>query len=158
MDSTRDKIGVKVKWMLTEHLHDVAEIERESYGADARTAQRIMQLIRHQTARVMVAETADGEIAGHMIYVAQPRQWVLHDVVVHPKYRRCGVGRQLVYHVKARTAMRGAQRKRVECVVTEDQLEQHLFLRACGFRYTHTIHDDDMDRYHFLFCGASYGI
>ena len=156
--STRNAIGVKVKWMTSEYLSDVAEIERESYGAQARTSQHIMQLIRHQTARVMVAAMSDGEIAGHMLYIAQPSLWVLHDVVVHPKYRRCGVGRQLVYHVKARTVMRGAQRKRVECLSPDDQLEQHLFLRACGFRYTHTIRGEDQDRYHFLFCGASYGI
>ena len=65
--STHSKIGVKVKWMTSEHLHDVAEIEHESYGAHARNELRIMQLIRNQTARVPPATRRCPASAGNRL-------------------------------------------------------------------------------------------
>jgi GNAT superfamily N-acetyltransferase len=71
----------------------------------------------------------------------------LTDVVVHKGYRRIGVGRMLIDCIRRKCL--NETRKFVEAVVSDVNLDAHLFLKKCGFRAIEVLPGTKCDHYLF---------
>ncbi|MCK9521958.1 MAG: ribosomal protein S18-alanine N-acetyltransferase [Proteobacteria bacterium] len=77
-------------------LDDIVEIERASFDAPwPRSGFRDELACTNSAARIAVA-VRDGEIAGFMNYWHVDDERHVLNFAVHPKHRRCGVGRALL--------------------------------------------------------------
>lgn len=83
-------------------------------------------------ASVVLAEAADGSVAGFAVYFRTFSTWLgrsgiwLEDLFVRPEHRRSGTGRALLDAVRARTD------GRIEWAVLDWNTPAHEFYRALG--------------------------
>lgn len=103
----------------------------------------------------MVAELA-GRVVGFMIYELHKGNLEILDFAVDPRYRRQGVGRQMVDRLKAKLSQQGQNELRL--LVRERNLVAQLFFRSQGFlavevlsnEYDETDEDAYVMRYRLL--------
>jgi GNAT superfamily N-acetyltransferase len=98
---------------------DADEFARNVFGDDA-------------VARVLIAETRDGAIAGFAVWFRTFSTWLgrsgiwLEDLFVRPEYRRFGLGRDLLDALRTRTE------GRVEWAVLDWNVDAQAFYAALG--------------------------
>jgi ribosomal-protein-alanine N-acetyltransferase len=127
--------------MIRRDIPLVVEAERATYDF-AWTEEDFLRCLRQSNCIGMVA-TLDDAVVGYMIYELYRNEIVVLNFAVHPSYRRCGVGSQMVAKLISKLAPIGRTRIRLE--VREGNLEAQLFFRAHGFRATQVLrsHFDD---------------
>ena len=127
---SKRRLRIHIRWMIRRDIPEVLEIERLG-AADPWDEDAIVALLRQRNVIGMVAEdTMSDHILGHMIYELHRTRIELVRLVVHPAYRRRGVGTMMVGRLKAKMS----QNRRTSwcCLVSETQLDVQLFLRASG--------------------------
>lgn len=105
--------------------------------------------------KIAIAELA-GRVVGFMIYELHKGNLEILDFAVDPRYRRQGVGRQMVDRLKAKLSQQGQNELRL--LVRERNLVAQLFFRSQGFlavevlsnEYDETDEDAYVMRYRLL--------
>ena len=116
-------------------LPEIMSIERASFSSPW-SAKFFLEELRAPQARSLLAQAKD-KIIGYIIYWQLPNEVDIHNVAVHPAYRRMGIGRMLLQFtveqaqtghsnrvtLEVRKSNRGAQR-----------LYKSLGFVVCGIR------------------------
>lgn len=131
-------MNVVIRGMLVCDLADLARSERESFGGDGWSAERLRPWTRFDPPFPRIGVVAECREPGydeyaaiaHALYTVRRGRLVLNRLVVKPEYRRRGVGRRLVAEIQKRTLTHFV--RRVVASVCETDLDQQCFLRACG--------------------------
>jgi ribosomal protein S18 acetylase RimI-like enzyme len=127
-------LPVHIRWILRSDLEDVAVIESDSFSQPWSIADFTSEL--RQTSTIgLVAEDIDVDVAdivGFVVYRLRRGFLEIRNLAVWSKYRRMSIGRQLVDKLKSK--LEHSRRRRIEALVSEANLDAHLFLHAMGFR------------------------
>lgn len=125
---------VHIRWMIRRDMEEVLEIEKQGSSCPW-TEEEFVHRLRERNCIGMVAEYKQ-EVIGFVIYVLHKKRIVILNMAVSWYHLRNGVGRQLVTHL---TKKLGAMRRtHLSLVVSDENLDAHLFFKAMGFRATHT--------------------
>lgn len=112
---------------------------------DALDAEGLAEVVRYEGVRaVVVPGGAPGCLAGWALgHGSGPRNGrdavAVLDLVVHPHYRRAGVGAALLAVVVSACRSPGVTPTEAGVYLRESNLGGHLFLRAQGFRCTQVL-------------------
>ena len=110
-------------------LDEVMAIERVSF-AYPWSARFFLQEIAAQCARPIIAEI-NGRIAGYILFWVLPDDVDIHNVAVHPDFRRQGLGRQLLDQAiatgRARASLRVTLEVRKSNLIAQKLYESHGF-------------------------------
>lgn len=131
-------------------LAAVVAIERDGFP-DPFTAAVFKDLFRRESSFSLAAEYK-GKVVGFIIVDRQTWRLDILDLAVAPRWRRMGIGSQLLAEV---TKILVLNQKRYQCVITnvrESNLTSQLFLQRNMFRYVKTwVSDEEGDEDHYLF-------
>lgn len=110
-------------------MDEIVTIERASFTSPW-SARFFLEEIRVSYAKSVLAEMA-GRIVGYIIYWQLPKEVDIHNLAVHPAYRRQGIGRSLLS-----SAIDSAKGQGSNCVTLEvrksNQAAQQLYY-SLGF-------------------------
>ena len=102
--------------MTSADLDEVMAIERDSF-AYPWSSRFFSQELEVECARALLAEL-DGQIAGYVLFWLLPDEIDIHNIAVHIKFRRRGLGRLLLSQVVARARRRLSARVTLEVRVS----------------------------------------
>lgn len=132
---------------LVDLLNDLFGIELD-FTSDVSRQTRALGLLIDEAGksdRLMLAVARDGQGAVIAMGSAQlvistaegaPSAWI-EDIVVHPDYRRQGIGKQLLEHLLAWAKTRGATR--AQLVADQDNAGAEMFYRGLGWQATRLV-------------------
>lgn len=148
------KINVMIRWMLEQDRDQVVDIDSCNPGAWSK--ENLLRALCQRNCVGLIATQGD-LVDGFMVYEIHKRYYHILKLVVHPCYRRRGIGRQMLSRLSGK--LQGSKQSRARVVVRESNLSAHLFLKECRFEATEVIrgHFDDNgeDAYKFVhFRGA----
>lgn len=124
-------IDVHIRWLIRRDIDDVLRIDAcDGAGWDRDDLFRF-KLIRQNSA--MVAEF-DDQVVGWMLYTCHPQSLTLVHLGVSPRYRHCGIGRQMLEFLQSKLDQ--SRRASILTDVPESWLGGQKFLRSCGWRAT----------------------
>lgn len=126
--------SLKMRFVGPSDWLEVMDIEKSSFDYPW-PEDEFRQLVKCEETTCLVAEL-DCEVVGYAVYSRMAGGIFLNNIAVHQKYRRCGVGRDLVEAVKGRVHGRWNY---LFTDVSEYSLDAQLFLRSQGFSWTETI-------------------
>lgn len=136
---TAPSVRAHIRWMIRRDMPAMMAAER--LGRDDRWDEdRYLAVLREKNAIGMVAEMGGDVVAGGMLYELHRSHIHLARFVVHPGWRRRGVGRLLVARLKSKLSLH--RRTSITAMAPESYgYEGPLFLRACGFVATGVVRD-----------------
>jgi ribosomal-protein-alanine N-acetyltransferase len=134
-----------IRWLVHPDIEKVLAIEEAL--PNAWTAEEFCHFLHHRNSIGMVIEV-DGRIVGYMAYELCPRHLEVIRLVVHPHYRRQGIGRQLI--ARLATKLTSHRRNSIALNVSEWETGPHLWLKACGFEAIRVVPGRDEDCYRFV--------
>ncbi len=130
--SVHHKVGVR--WMTERDLPEVVRVDEASFEQPW-GEKRFRKLGGLRTVRLFVAESqvagTRGEILGFMAYQLHDDWIELLSIAVDPRYRRYGIGSQMVARLKDKLSP--SCRRLISAGVREDLLVAQLFLRRHRF-------------------------
>lgn len=132
---------VKMRWMLRSDLDRVKCMNHlDEYSLD--------EFVNKPNSICHVAEL-DGSVVGYLFYEISPKSTAIKvsSLFVEPNHRRKGIGTSMIF--KLLSKMRGGK-NRIEFVVSEYDLEAHLFLKNNGFRAVSVIKGSESSSYEFI--------
>jgi [ribosomal protein S18]-alanine N-acetyltransferase len=115
--------------MTTEDIEDVIAIERASFQFPWST-RFFLDELKVDCARSILAEV-DGRIVGYVLFWMLSEEVDIHNIAVHPSFRRHGIGRLLLEQVVA--AARHQKFLRVTLDVRRSNDEAQSLYRSFGF-------------------------
>jgi [ribosomal protein S18]-alanine N-acetyltransferase len=115
--------------MTTADIENVIAIERASFQFPWST-RFFLDELQVACARSILAEV-EGRIAGYVLFWLLPDEVDIHNIAVHPDFRRQGIGRLLLEQVVA--AARGQERLRVTLDVRFSNAPAQNLYRSFGF-------------------------
>jgi len=121
--------GVQFRQMSPSDLDQVMMIERASFSSPW-SAHFFLQELKVSCARAVVAHLGE-RIIGYIIYWLLPSEADIHNLAVHPAYRRKGVGRSLLQGVIEEALRLGLSQVTLEVRKSNDAA-QRLY-RSLGF-------------------------
>ena len=110
-------------------LDEIMTIERASFTSPW-SARFFLEEIRFSCAKSVLAEV-EGRIVGYIIYWQLPKEVDIHNLAVHPAYRRQGIGRSLLSSAIDSAKGQGSNRVTLE-VRKSNQAAQQLY-HSLGF-------------------------
>ena len=123
------KQPVSFRPMTLADLDPVMAIERSSF-AYPWSMRFFLQELRVQCSRAMVAEI-EGKVAGYILFWLLPDAIDVHNIAVHTRFRRCGIGRALMQRVLGQARERGAVRVTLE--VRRSNIPAQRLYKSLGF-------------------------
>lgn len=152
--SNATETEIPIRWLIRCDMVDVLRIESASFD-NPWIEDDFLNVLRQRNCIGMVAELA-GRVVGFMIYELHKGNQEILDFAVDPRYRRQGVGRQMVDRLKAKLSQQG--RTELRLLVRERNLVAQLFFRSQGFlavevlsnEYDETDEDAYVMRYRLL--------
>jgi ribosomal-protein-alanine N-acetyltransferase len=137
-----------MRWLIGRDLPEVLQTDLESFE-NSWTEEEFRHARRRPNCIGMVAEVGDA-VAGYLIYERHKRKLVLKRIAVHPRFRRRGVGTQMLAKLVSKLSAR--LRTRVSIDVPERLDGAHLWLRACGWEAVMVNHEQgEDDTYRFAY-------
>jgi [ribosomal protein S18]-alanine N-acetyltransferase len=115
--------------MTTADIENVIAIERASFQFPWST-RFFLDELQVDCARSILAEV-EGRIVGYILFWLLPEEVDIHNIAVHPDFRRQGIGRLLLEQVVA--AARGQERLRVTLDVRLSNAQAQNLYRSFGF-------------------------
>ena len=139
---------IEVRWMTRNDRERVIAIEQESFDFPW-SREDFAECMIHKNVYGVVA-LHDGTVVGYAVYQLFYESVGLLNLAVDGWYRRQGVGRELINHIKGRFDTRV---RKIIAYIVEHNVGAQLFLRACGFKCEKTMHDhyEDTDDDAYLF-------
>jgi len=126
----KEQVRVHIRWMIRRDMPDVLQTEQESFEYSW-TEEDFLRCLRQRNCIGMVAECGE-RVVGFMIYELHKQKLHILNFAVHPKYRRVGVGTQMVS--KLISKLSSHRRTRITLEVRETNLPAQLFFRSQGFK------------------------
>ena len=126
----KEQVRVHIRWMIRRDMPEVLQTEQQSFEF-AWTEEDFLRCLRQRNCIGMVAEQGE-KVVGFMIYELHKAKLHILNFAVHPAWRRCGVGGQMV--AKLISKLSSHRRTRITLEVRETNLPAQLFFRAQGFR------------------------
>ena len=127
--SNATETDIPIRWLIRCDMVDVLRIESASFD-NPWIEDDFLNVMRQRNCNGMVAELA-GRVVGFMIYELHKGNLEILDFAVDPRYRRQGVGRQMVDRLKAKLSQQG--RTELRLLVRERNLVAQLFFRSQEF-------------------------
>jgi [ribosomal protein S18]-alanine N-acetyltransferase len=129
---------------------ELVEIERASDFCHA-WEEKDIQWANRQRDHVLIVAEVDGRTVGYLFYRIHLDRYEVKRLIVHPAYRRRGVGGWLLAHVWQKIRPDG-KRDRVIIDVPETNMTACLFLRSQGFLALQVLRDEygGEDEYRFV--------
>jgi [ribosomal protein S18]-alanine N-acetyltransferase len=118
------------RWMIRNDLERVIEIEKSSFEYPW-TRQDFVLALGNRNCCGNVYEIGD-EVVGYMIYVLENKALQLINLAVEEKYRRNGIGGEMIAKLVGKLPYQ--KRERIIAEVRESNLEAQCFLRSMDFR------------------------
>jgi len=122
---------MEVKWMVRKDMPHVLRIEKESFEQPL-TEEDFVKILRERNVIGMVAKSGTGEVLAFMLYELLENKFRLLDFAVGAKYRRRGIGRQLLNAMRGK--LKEERRRSIVVEIADDNLAAHLFFRSAGYR------------------------
>jgi len=126
----RQATRIRVRWMSRRDMPEVLKIERSSFEFPW-LEHDFIRCTQQRNCVGIVAEL-DGEVVGFMVYELLKSRIQILNFAVSPRYRRHGVGSQLVEKLLGKLTPN--RRNRIILEVRETNLPAQLFFRDNGFR------------------------
>ena len=126
----RDLMRVHIRWMIRRDMPEVLQAEQSSFEF-AWTEEDFLRCLRQRNCIGMVAEQGE-RVVGFMIYELHKNKLHILNFAVHPRFRRFGVGTQMV--AKLISKLSSHRRTRITLEVRETNLSAQLFFRCQGFK------------------------
>lgn len=120
---------VQLRQMSLSDIDEVMVIEKASFSSPW-SARFFLQELKVSCARALVAHLG-AKIIGYVIYWLLPSEADIHNLAVHPAYRRRGVGRSLLQAVTEEARRIGLSRVTLEVRKSNDAAQQ--LYRSLGF-------------------------
>ena len=124
--------------MIRRDQPEVLDIEEQAFGEQAWTEEDFVKVLRQRNCIAMVAEHRE-LVVGYFVYELHPNRLRLLNFAVHPHYRRCRVGEQMLRKLIGKLSPQ--KRKRMTMAVRETNLNAQLFFRTMGFRAIRVLRD-----------------
>jgi [ribosomal protein S18]-alanine N-acetyltransferase len=125
-----------IRWVIGRDLPEILAIEHESFDFPWREEDFIRRL--EQRNCIGIVAEANDRIAGYMLYERNKRRVDLLSLAVDPKFRRAGVGKELVAMLIAKLSH---WHPLLSLSVRDSNLSAHLFFKSLGFRCVRVRHD-----------------
>jgi ribosomal-protein-alanine N-acetyltransferase len=126
----KEQVRVHIRWMIRRDMPEVLQTEQQSFEY-AWTEEDFLRCLRQRNCIGMVAEQGE-KVVGFMIYELHKAKLHILNFAVHPAWRRCGVGGQMV--AKLISKLSSHRRTRITLEVRETNLPAQLFFSKQGFR------------------------
>jgi len=130
-----EQLRVHIRWMIRRDMPEVLQTEQQSFEY-AWTEEDFLRCLRQRNCIGMVAEYQD-RIIGFMIYELHKNRLHLLNFAVHPSYRRCGIGSQMVQKLIAKLSSH--RRSKITLAVRERNLAAQVFFRSLEFKATRVL-------------------
>jgi ribosomal-protein-alanine N-acetyltransferase len=127
-------VGVCIRWMIRNDMPEVLEIENNTFDFPW-AEEDFIRALRQRNCIGKVALDGD-KIVGYMIYELHRRKLYLANLSVHPTYKRCAVGSQLIDNLISKLSI--GRRERIMTEVRETNVTAQLFFRTMGFECVST--------------------
>jgi len=124
------EVRVHIRWRIRRDMPEVRAIELESFEFPW-SEDDFIRCLRQRNCIGMVAEH-DDHVAGFMIYELHKNRIHVLNFAVAERYRRMGVGSQMLAKLIAKLSTQ--RRSRILLEVRETNLAAQLFFRENGFR------------------------
>lgn len=126
----KELVRVHIRWMIRRDMPEVLLSEQESFEFSW-TEEDFLRCLRQRNCIGMVAEQGE-RVVGFMIYELHKQKLHILNFAVHPRFRRSGVGSQMVGKLVSKLSSH--RRTRITLEVRETNLAAQLFFRARDFR------------------------
>jgi ribosomal-protein-alanine N-acetyltransferase len=130
-------LKVHIRWMIRRDMPDALAIEADSFEFPW-CENDFLRCLRQRNCIGMVAEQND-RIVGFMIYELHKTRLHILNFAVSSRYRRTGVGKQMVTKLVGKLSTQ--RRNRILLEIRETNLAAQLFFRSCGFRAVSVLRD-----------------
>ncbi len=127
--------GHYLRSMTVADIDEVMAIERAAF-ASPWSRQFFLEELRATHARSVLCQR-DGRPIGYVIYWELPGELDIHNVAVHPRFRRQGIARAMLADIIEGAAKRGFRRMTLEVRKSNDPaqtLYRSLGFEICGLR------------------------
>jgi [ribosomal protein S18]-alanine N-acetyltransferase len=118
--------------MINADLEQILEIEKASFKYPW-SRRFFLEEVQVECARAVVAEIAD-RVIGYVLFWLLPDDVDVHNIAVHPDYRRRAIGRSLLEYVVAAAQQRSSAHVTLE-VRKSNEAAQQLY-KSLGFAIT----------------------
>ena len=137
MSTQLKQAAVHIRWMIRRDMPEVLAIESGSFEFPW-NEDDFVRCLRQRNCIGMVAEQNE-RIVGFMIYELHRNRLHVLNFAVHPKFRRQGVGGQMLKKLVGKLSPQ--RRNRVMLEVRETNLGAQLFFKALNFRAVSVLRD-----------------
>ena len=137
MSTQLKQAAVHIRWMIRRDMPEVLAIESGSFEFPW-TEDDFVRCLRQRNCIGMVAEQNE-RVVGFMIYELHRNRLHVLNFAVHPKFRRQGVGGQMLNKLIGKLSP--LRRNRVMLEVRETNLSAQLFFKAMNFRAVSVLRD-----------------
>src|SRR5215468_8125343 len=131
----KEQVRVHIRWMIRRDMPEVLLTEQDSFEYSW-TEEDFLRCLRQRNCIGMVAEQGE-RVVGFMIYELHKARLHILNFAVHPRFRRLGVGGQMVSKLIGKLSSH--RRTRITLEVRETNLQAQLFFKAQGFRGTRVL-------------------
>ncbi len=126
----KQEVRVRIRWMIRRDMPEVLAVEAECFEFPW-LEEDFIRCLRQRNCIGMVAEH-DDRVVGFMIYELHKNRIHVLNFAVAQRYRRSGVGSQMLAKLTAKLSPQ--RRNRILLEVRETNLGAQLFFRENGFR------------------------
>ncbi len=138
---SKQEIRVHIRWMIRRDMVDVLDIENEGFEFSW-SEDDFIRCLRQRNCIGMVAEH-DNQVVGFMVYELKKSRLHVLNFAVARKYRRLGVGSQMIAKLIGKLSTQ--RRNRILLEIRETNLPAQLFFRENGFRAISLLRDYYVD-------------
>ena len=122
---------LQLRWLIRSDLEAVADIEEQCFAYPWIMEDFLDELKETNAIGMVISHRKTNEICGYMLYRLGEANISLMTFGVAPKWQRRGVGARLMDNLKSKLSLR--RRSYIDCVLSEQSLTGHLFLKSQGF-------------------------
>jgi ribosomal-protein-alanine N-acetyltransferase len=134
---SRQDLQVHIRWMIRRDMNEVLDIESGSFEFPW-SEEDFVRCLRQRNCIGMIAEHED-RVVGFMIYELHKTRLHVLNFAVAARYRRNGVGSQMVHKLVSKLSTQ--RRTRITLEVRETNLAAQLFFRSQSFRAVSVLRD-----------------
>ena len=148
----KGQVRVHIRWMIRRDMPEVLQTEQESFDFSW-SEEDFLRCLRQRNCIGMVAEQGE-RVIGFMIYELHKQKLHILNFAVHPQFRRCDVGLQMVSKLIGKLSSH--RRTRITLEVRESNLPAQMFFKDQGFRAMRVLRtfyeDSGEDAYLLQYC------